>query len=77
MLADKIKDWKSRLVTTSMSILGMGVDVVYVPRILALIHRRGSHKFASRILSPQELSDWNALPPSMVPFARARFLAVR
>ncbi|KAF8351520.1 4'-phosphopantetheinyl transferase [Amanita rubescens] len=60
-----------------MSILGIGVDVVHVPRVLALIHRRGPQKFASRILSSQEVTDWNALPPSMTPFARAQFLAVR
>ncbi|KIL70119.1 hypothetical protein M378DRAFT_116994 [Amanita muscaria Koide BX008] len=60
-----------------MTILGIGVDVVHVPRVTALIRRRGLQKFVSRILSPQELSDWNSLPACTTELARSRFLAVR
>ncbi|KAF8627189.1 hypothetical protein AX15_004507 [Amanita polypyramis BW_CC] len=60
-----------------MSILGVGVDVVHVPRVVSLIRRRGTQKFVSRILSLQEVSEWHCLPPDTTAFARARFLAVR
>jgi len=56
-----------------MGILGIGVDVVFVPRITSLISRRGAPRLASRILSVSELSDWNASPPAN----QNRFLAVR
>jgi 4'-phosphopantetheinyl transferase superfamily len=56
-----------------MGILGIGVDVVFVPRITSLISRRGAPRLASRILSVPELSDWNASPPAN----QNRFLAVR
>ena len=56
-----------------MGILGIGVDVVFVPRITSLISRRGALRLASRILSVSELSDWNATPPAN----QNRFLAVR
>ncbi len=55
-------------------ILGLGVDLVFVPRIAALIQRRGSQKLASRILSPQEIT---LLPSEHDEPARVRFLAVR
>ena len=60
-----------------MSILGIGVDVVHIPRIIALTRRRGVQRFVSRVFSCQEVSDWNSLPPHTTELARARFLAVR
>ncbi|EKM59716.1 uncharacterized protein PHACADRAFT_205934 [Phanerochaete carnosa HHB-10118-sp] len=59
-----------------MAILGIGVDVVHVPRILALIQRRGPEPFAARILSSLEMQDWRALRSSDL-LVQARFLAVR
>ncbi|KIJ69984.1 hypothetical protein HYDPIDRAFT_104653 [Hydnomerulius pinastri MD-312] len=38
-----------------MPIHGIGVDLLHVPRMVALIGRRGPPKLASRILSPNEL----------------------
>ncbi|KAF5387853.1 hypothetical protein D9615_000355 [Tricholomella constricta] len=58
-----------------MAILGVGVDIVHIPRIAALLQRRGS-RLASRILSREELSQWESLPPSDVS-RQVRFLAVR
>ena len=55
-----------------MSILGIGVDVVHLPRIASLVARRGPEQFARKILSHSELNDWNAGHPEHV-----RFLAVR
>ncbi|KAJ7095321.1 4'-phosphopantetheinyl transferase superfamily [Mycena belliarum] len=52
-----------------MSILGIGVDVVYVPRIAALL-KRYPHRLASRILSPQEAAQSHLL-------ADPTFIAVR
>ncbi|GJE84600.1 4'-phosphopantetheinyl transferase [Phanerochaete sordida] len=57
-----------------MAILGIGVDVVHVPRIAALIRRRGTEPLAARILSPRELDDWRAVRDLS---AQTRFLAVR
>ncbi|GLB33739.1 putative 4'-phosphopantetheinyl transferase [Lyophyllum shimeji] len=58
-----------------MGVLGVGVDVVHIPRIAALLQRRGA-RLASRILSPKEFSEWESLPLS--DFSRqVRFLAVR
>ncbi|KAK0468283.1 4'-phosphopantetheinyl transferase [Desarmillaria tabescens] len=54
-------------------ILGIGVDVVHLPRIAALIARRGPERFAQRILSNEELQSWKAIHE----VDRARFLAVR
>lgn len=38
----------------SMTIVGIGVDLLHVPRMAALIRRRGTNRIASRILSPLE-----------------------
>ncbi|KAG7449296.1 4'-phosphopantetheinyl transferase [Guyanagaster necrorhizus] len=54
-------------------ILGIGVDVVHLPRIAALIARRGQERFAQKILSNEELQSWRAIHER----DRARFLAVR
>ncbi|KAK7061665.1 4'-phosphopantetheinyl transferase [Favolaschia claudopus] len=52
-----------------MSILGIGVDVVHVPRIVALL-RRYPQKLPSRILSPYEASESHLL-------VDPQFIAVR
>ena len=59
-----------------MAILGIGVDVVHLPRILALLNRRCPDRFASRILSRTEYSQWQALQNSEAQ-NRVQFLAVR
>lgn len=59
-----------------MAILGIGVDVLHLPRVLALIRRRTESRFASRILSAKEFSEWDAMPLDNVQ-SRLRFLAVR
>ena len=59
-----------------MAILGIGVDVVHLPRILALLNRRRPDRFASRILSTKEYSQWQALQTSDTQ-DRVQFLAIR
>jgi len=56
-----------------MSILGIGIDIVHLPRVASLISRRGALRVASRILSIPELSDWKSSPLS----SQTRFLVVR
>lgn len=79
--------WRSRFWTDAssftpattcafMGTLGIGVDVVHIPRILALIRRRGPELLARRILSQQEIDEWRVFPPSDVA-VQAKFLAVR
>lgn len=41
-------------------IIGIGVDIVHLPRIAALIARRGSDGLARRILSPTEYNEFTA-----------------
>ncbi len=60
-----------------MWILGIGVDVVHLPRIAALIKRRTAHKLASRILSTHELEDWQRVVSQADLAQQTRFLAVR
>ncbi|KAF8812380.1 4'-phosphopantetheinyl transferase [Phlegmacium glaucopus] len=59
-----------------MTILGIGVDVVHLPRILALLNRRRADRFASRILSTTEYGQWKALQISDAQDC-VQFLAVR
>ncbi|KIM46250.1 hypothetical protein M413DRAFT_64751 [Hebeloma cylindrosporum] len=59
-----------------MTILGIGVDLVHIPRIVSLLERRNPEKFAAKILSPQEYTQWVSLGSSE-PSVRLRFLAVR
>ncbi|KAI0650068.1 4'-phosphopantetheinyl transferase [Trametes meyenii] len=59
-----------------MGILGIGVDVVNVPRMISLIERRTSARLAHRILSEQELAVWHALPAEDES-RRVRYLSVR
>jgi hypothetical protein len=61
---------------SSMTILGIGVDLVHIPRITSLLRRRNPEKFAAKILSAQEYNQWVSLGSSE-PSIRLRFLAVR
>jgi len=56
-----------------MTIYGVGVDLLHVPRMAALINRRGANKIASRILSPSEQVVFGRLQPD----SATRFLGVR
>ncbi|ESK97633.1 4'-phosphopantetheinyl transferase [Moniliophthora roreri MCA 2997] len=63
-----------------MGILGIGVDVVHIPRIQAVLRRWGPDKFASRILSQREMREWQfelARSEAHDTIQNARFLAVR
>ena len=55
-----------------MAILGVGVDIVNIDRILSLVKRRGITRFADRILSRDESSTFRTYPSN-----KAQFLAVR
>jgi len=46
-----------------MGIIGVGVDIIHVPRIVSLVTRRTPAKLAARILSPSEFSEWETLSP--------------
>ncbi|PPQ79572.1 hypothetical protein CVT25_003454 [Psilocybe cyanescens] len=59
-----------------MTILGIGVDLVHVPRIASIMARSRTERFASRILSHYELAEWQSLGTTSIPH-RVRFLAVR
>ncbi|KAL1929058.1 hypothetical protein VTP01DRAFT_2117 [Rhizomucor pusillus] len=43
-------------------IIGIGVDILHLPRIAQLVSRRGSRPLARRILSPRELQEFDTLP---------------
>ncbi|KAH7909836.1 4'-phosphopantetheinyl transferase superfamily-domain-containing protein [Hygrophoropsis aurantiaca] len=58
-----------------MSLHGIGVDVLHLPRIVSLCSRRRSGKLASRILSMDEMVVFNTLAHEEQ--RQARFLAVR
>jgi len=67
-----------------MGIIGVGIDIVHVPRIVSLVTRRTPARFASRILSPSEFSEWETLSPPTTSTSTkdsnqewVRFLAVR
>lgn len=53
-------------------ILGIGQDIVHLPRIAALVARRGPERFAHRILSRKELDGWKPQSRDSL-----RYLAVR
>ncbi|KAG2369869.1 4'-phosphopantetheinyl transferase [Suillus spraguei] len=44
-----------------MPILGIGVDILHLPRLISLLSRRGTKAFATRILSSQELQTFQLL----------------
>ncbi|EJD53839.1 4'-phosphopantetheinyl transferase [Auricularia subglabra TFB-10046 SS5] len=54
-------------------LLGVGVDVLHVPRLRALLLRRSPEQFARRILCNVEQEQYQAIGASR----RVRFLAVR
>lgn len=54
-------------------ILGVGVDILHIPRIEALVHRRGIVALAKRILHPDEQDAFDQTKHEH----RVRFLAVR
>ncbi|TFK43597.1 4'-phosphopantetheinyl transferase [Crucibulum laeve] len=58
-----------------MPILGIGIDLVHIPRISAILFRNKAERFATRILSEREFSEWQNL--SDEDSVRAKFLAVR
>ena len=58
-------------------ILGIGVDLVHVPRVERALGRFAA-RFARRILDPEEFAEFEGLPiGSGSPGRRARFLAMR
>jgi holo-[acyl-carrier protein] synthase len=44
-----------------MPILGIGVDILHLPRLINLLSRRGSKAFATKILNSQELRTFQLL----------------
>ena len=59
-----------------MGIIGIGVDVVSIPRIAALARRKSPDRLAKRILSATEREAWLAIPQTDET-KKVRFLAVR
>lgn len=63
-------------------LLGLGVDLLSLPRFEALISRRTAHRLAERICSPRELAAFASLrdqhhDPSTLKAEQLRFLASR
>ena len=56
----------------AMTIIGVGIDILHVPRIAALVCRRGEVRFAKRVLSDTEVQDWKQGSEGSL-----RYLAVR
>ena len=56
---------------------GVGTDILHVPRISALIARRGSAALASRILHQSEHQLWQRVHAKNDVALETRFLAVR
>lgn len=54
-------------------ISGVGVDILHLPRLVALVHRRGMVALAKRILHPDEQNAFDQTKQEH----RVRFLAVR
>lgn len=78
-IVTEAKDLRSTCLTfwnSRMGILGLGVDIVHLPRIASLVSRRTSARLASRILSAAELSEWENLSSEDM-LRQTRFLAVR
>ena len=59
-------------------IVGVGVDVLHLPRLVKLVERQssGMQRLANRILTDAETSDFKELANSSQE-ARLKFLAVR
>lgn len=58
-----------------MTILGIGVDLVHLPRIADLLLRRDPNRFVRRILTQTEISQWKVLANDAA--KQIQFLAVR
>lgn len=52
-------------------IVGIGTDLLHIPRIKALIAKRGAPTLARRILSPRELTEFKALIRGKLDVAQA------
>ena len=46
-----------------MGIIGVGIDIVHIPRIASLVTRRTPTRLATRILSPSEHCEWETFSP--------------
>jgi phosphopantetheinyl transferase (holo-ACP synthase) len=59
-------------------IVGVGIDVLHLPRLVKLVERQssGMRRLANRILTDAETSDFEKLASSSYE-ARLKFLAVR
>lgn len=61
-----------------MGILGIGIDIVSLQRIVDVAQRRSARKLAQRVLSPIEFSEWHSRKVATgSSFDSSRFLAVR
>lgn len=57
-------------------LLGHGVDIVHISRLLSLTERRGADRLAQRILSLAELQKWQGIGEHDAE-SSIRYLAVR
>ena len=67
-----------------MDIIGIGIDILHIPRIASLVARRTPMKLAVQILSPSELREWGTLSSQISPVPAStttekwfRFLSAR
>ena len=52
---------------TSMTLLGIGIDILSLERFHGVVHRRGIDRVARRICSPRELVEFRSLPVASRP----------
>lgn len=57
-----------------MGVLGIGIDLLHVPRFQAILTRRGSTRMIQRILTPKERDEYHLLLDDA---HRLRYLGVR
>jgi len=57
-----------------MPVLGVGTDILFLPRIASIIKRRSTERFATKILCPEEYNRWHSIRTES---EQQRFLAVR
>lgn len=64
-------------------LVGLGLDILHLPRLIHLVQRRGLDRLARRILTDAERSEWDSLPHAadhagqLLVHRRLRYLAVR
>lgn len=58
-------------------ILGIGVDILHLPRLNTLLLRRGKEKLAKRILSKTELSEFNQLKGQHDMYLATRYFFIK